>query len=151
MVTQSVILDFLAQKKIAVVGVSRDAKKFANTAYRLLKARGYKIFPVNPFAENIEGDRCYSNVKALPEKADSALIMLPPEKVMDVLNDVAEAGIKYVWIQQHSESEQAILFCQNNGIKLIHGECIIMFSEPVGFAHRLHRWGKKMTGTLPKD
>ena len=149
MVPKSSIDAFLAQRKLAVVGVSRDSKKFSNAAYRVLKDRGYTVYAVNPYAERVEGDRCYPAVKDLPEQVGGALVMLPPEKTEQVLPEIAKAGIKNVWIQQLSETAKAIEFCREQGINVVHGECIIMFAEPVAFPHRMHRWGKKLFGKLP--
>jgi len=142
--------DFLSQKKLAVIGVSRDAKQFANFAYRFLKTHGYAVYPINPNAKQVEGDRCYPNIKSLPERVDAALVILPPEKTMEVLPEIAGAGIEHVWLQQQTDSPQAIQFCKDRKINVVYGECIMMFSEPLAFPHRLHRWGKKLIGTLPK-
>lgn len=149
MVSRASIQDFLAQKKLAVVGVSRDKMQFSNSAYRFLKANGYTVFPVNPNAEKIENDKCYPNIKSLPEKVDRALVLLPPEKTNEVLPEIVDAGIKNVWLQQQTESPQAIQFCKEHGIHVVYGECILMFAEPVAFFHRFHRWGKKIIGKLP--
>lgn len=151
MVSRKSIDDFLAQKKIAVIGVSRDAKQIANSAYRMLKQRGYIIYPVNPYAERVENDRCYPHIKALPEQVEAALVMLPPSKTELVLQEIADAGIKYVWLQQQSETAHAIQFCRDHNITVVHGECILMFLEPLGVPHRIHRWIKKVTGTLPQE
>jgi predicted CoA-binding protein len=149
MVARTIIDDFLAQKTLAVVGVSRDPKQFSTMAYRLLREHGYSIYPVNPLAERIEERPCYPNVAALPERVDGVVIFLPPTKVMGVLPGIADAGIRRVWLQQGTESAEAIQFCASNNIAVVHGECIMMFTEPVGFVHRAHRWVKKVTHTLP--
>jgi predicted CoA-binding protein len=150
MVSRESIQDFLAQKKLAVIGVSRDAEQFSHRAYDFLKTNGFKAYPVNPNAEKIENDKCYPNVKSLPEKVDRALILLPPEKTKEVLLEIADAGIKNIWLQQQTESPQAIQFCKDRGINVVYGQCIFMFAEPVAFFHRAHRWIKKATRTLPK-
>ena len=150
MVTQKDIQNFLAQKSLAVIGVSRNKNEFANSAYRLLKSRGYTVYPVNPYTEHIEDDKCYPSIKSLPEPVDGALVMLPPQKTMQVLPEIAEAGIKNIWLQQRTDSPQAIQFCKDRKINVVYGECIMMFSEPLDFPHRLHRWGKKVFGLLPK-
>jgi uncharacterized protein len=149
-VTKAAVQEFLAQKKLAVIGVSRDTRQIANTAYRLLKKRGYCVYPVNPNAEQVEGDRCFPNISSLPEKVDGAVVMLPPEKTMNVLSEITKAGIEHVWLQQQTESPEAIQFCKDQKIKVVYGECIVMFTEPLEFPHRMHRWMKKVTGTLPK-
>ncbi len=150
MVSRTVVDNFLTQKKIAVVGVSRNPRQFANTAFRLLKERDYTVYPINPYAERVEGDRCYPNIKALPEQVGGVLIMLPPPKTELVLQEIAEAGVKSVWLQQQSETPLAIRFCRDHGIAVVHGECILMFLEPLGIPHRFHRWIKKVTKTLPQ-
>jgi predicted CoA-binding protein len=150
MVTQKEIQNFLSQKSLAVIGVSRNNKEFANSAYRLLKSRGYTVYPINPFTEQVEGDRCYPNIKLLPERVNAALVMLPPEKTMKVLPEITEAGVEHVWLQQQTDSPQAIQFCKDRKINVVYGECIMMFSEPLTFPHGLHRWGKKVFGSLPK-
>jgi len=150
MVSRKSIDDFLSQKKLALVGLSRDTKQLANVAYRFLKTHGYTVYPVNPNADKLEGDRCYPNIRSLPEKVDGAILMLPPEKTMKLLPEIAEAGIKHVWLQQQTESPQAIQFCVDHNMNVVYGECIMMFSEPLAFPHRLHRWGKKVFGSLPK-
>ena len=150
MVSRKSIDDFLSQKKLTLVGLSRDTKQLANVAYRFLKTHGYTVYPVNPNAEQVEGERCFSTVTSLPEKVDGALIFLPPEKTIKVLPEIAEAGIKHVWLQQQTESPQAIQFCVDHNMNVVYGECIMMLSEPLAFPHRLHRWGKKVFGLLPK-
>lgn len=151
MVSQKSIRDFFEQKKLAVIGVSRDSKKFANSAYRLLKARGFTVYPINPYTEKIDHDRCYPNIRSLPEQVGGALVMLPPEKTMQVLPEITNAGIKHIWLQQQTESPRAIQFCKEHGVNVVYGECILMFAEPLGFPHRLHRWFKKLTGKLPTE
>jgi uncharacterized protein len=148
--TKSAIESFLAQRKLAVVGVSRGTKQFANSAYRLLKMRGYTVYPVNPNTVQAEGDRCFPDVASLPEKVEGVIFFLPPEKTMKVLPEIVKAGIQHVWLQQQTESPQAIQFCLDHGIEVVYGECILMFVEPVNFPHRMHRWVKKVTGALPK-
>jgi predicted CoA-binding protein len=149
-VDKSSVDQFLNQKKIAIIGVSRDSQQFANTAYRFLKSNGYTVFPINPYAERIEGDACYPNIRLLPERVDAALIFLPSEKVMSVLPAIVETGIKHIWLQQGTESREAIDYCQKHFLNVVYGECILMFAKPVGFPHRLHGWGNKIIGKYPK-
>lgn len=149
MVQRKSIQDFFAEKKLAVIGVSRDTKKFSYYAYHLLKTRGFAVYPVNPYAEKIKHDKCYPSIKSLPERVGGVLVMLPPEKTMQVLPEIAEVGIKHVWLQQQTETPQAIQFCKDQDIDVVYSECILMFAEPVGFPHRMHRWVKKVAGKLP--
>lgn len=150
MTTKAAVKDFLDQRTLAVVGVSRGGKKFGNTAYKELKAKGYQVFPVNPHVDAIDGDRCYSSLSALPEPVGGVLIVVPPRETEQVVRDAAAAGIRRVWMQQGAESQAAIQFCEERGISAIHGECILMFAEPAAFYHRLHRWVWRLLGKLPQ-
>ncbi len=150
MTTKAMIDDFLAQRTLAIVGVSRKTEKFGCTVYRELKAKGYKVFPVNPHAEEVLGDRCYPNLGALPEPVGGVVIVVPPAETERVVQDAAAAQIRRVWMQQGAESEAALRFCKDNGISAVSGECIMMFAQPVGFGHGLHRWVWGLLGKLPQ-
>jgi uncharacterized protein len=150
MTSRSAIDDFLRQRTLAVVGVSRGGKKFGNTAYRELKARGYRLFPIHPDAEMIEGDRCYPRLSALPEPVGGVLVVVPPAQTEQVVRDAATSGIQRVWMQQGAESEAAIRLCRESGISTVSGECILMFAEPAAFPHRMHRWVWGLLGKLPR-
>jgi predicted CoA-binding protein len=141
--------DFLAQKTLAVVGVSRGGKKFGNAVLKDLKAKGYRTFAINPHAQSIEGERCYTNLSALPERPDGVVTIVPPAATEEVVKQAHAAGIKRIWMQQGSESEAAIRYCRDNGMTAIDGECILMFAEPSAFHHRFHRWVWKLLGKLP--
>ena len=147
--TAAVIRDFLAQPTLAVAGVSRQGKKFGNLAYRALRARGYRLFPIHPTAAEVEGERCYPSLAALPEAVGGLLVVLPPAQTEVVVHDAWRAGIRRVWLQQGAESAVAIHACQQNGIQVVHGHCILMFAEPVGGVHRAHRWLWRLIGRLP--
>lgn len=149
MTSKSDVEDFISQKTLAVVGVSRGGQKFGNMAYRELKANGYQLYPIHPTAEKLEGDRAYADFKSLPEKAGGALIVVPPAQTEKVVRAAAAAGIRRVWMQQGSESEAAIRFCQENGIAEVHGECILMFAGK-SFFHKPHRWVWHLIGKAPK-
>ena len=148
--TRAAVDDFISQETLAVVGVSRDQKKFGNAAYRALKEKGYRVFPINRSVDTVEGDRCYASLSALPEKVDGVVIVVPPQETEQVVREAQAAGIPRVWMQQGAESEAAIRYCQENGLREVHGECIMMFAPPVNSVHRWHRVAWKVLGKLPK-
>ena len=150
MVKRETINDFLACSKIAVVGASRTGKKFGNNAMNELRKIGYTIFPVNPNADEIGGVKCFSSLNQLTEKVEAVLIVVPPNESMKVVKDAVSAGIKNIWLQQGSESSEVISYCNNNGLKAVYGQCILMFAEPAEFFHRAHKWVRGFTGKLPK-
>ena len=149
MTSKAAVDGFLGEKTLAVVGVSRGGKKFGNTVMKELKAKGYRVFPINPHAETIDGERCYPSLRDLPARPGGVVTVVPPAVTEAVVRDAKDAGIKRVWMQQGSESEEAIRFCAENGLEVVHGECIMMFAEPVGSIHRFHRWVWKLFGKLP--
>jgi len=147
--SKKIVEDFIAQKKIAVVGVSRKKTKFGNAIYKELKQKGYNVFPVNPHITTFEGDACYPDLHSLPEKVDAVIINVPPAQTEKVVREAKQAGINKVWLQQGSQSEAALKFCEENGIDCVSNECILMFAQPSAFIHRAHRWIWGVLGKLP--
>ncbi len=148
--------DFLAQKRIAVAGVSRDGgAEAANLVYKKLRGAGYEVFPVNPNAEDVEGDPCYPSVKDIPGGVDGVVLATHPKFAEGIVRDCAEAGVTRVWMHRSfgegSVSEEAAVFCHENGITVIAGGCPMMFCEPVDIAHKCMRWVLNLTGGLPKE
>ena len=149
MTTKEAVDNFLSQESIAIVGVSREGRKFGNMAYKELKSKGYNLYPINPNTDEVEGDRYYPSLKDLPEQVGGVLIVVPPEQTEKIVMEAKEVGINRVWMQQGAQSEKAINYCQENGIDAVHNECILMFAEPAGFPHRAHRWVWGLIGKLP--
>ena len=139
---------FLAEPAIAVVGVSRSGKGFGNAAVRELRRKGYRIHPVNPQADLVDGERCYRSLAELPEPVGAVLVVVPPEQALTVVREAARAGIRRVWLQQGAESPLVTLACDELGLDVIAGECILMFAKPTG-VHNAHRWVWKVLGKLP--
>ena len=149
MTSKSSVDNFLSCKDIAIVGVSRKSSKFGNVIYKELKKKGMTLYGVNPSMDTIDGDKCYKNLHELEGKIDGIINVVSPTKTLDVVKEANEIGVKNIWMQQGSESDEAIKFCQENGINEIHKECILMFAEPVKSFHSLHRWVWKVLGKLP--
>ncbi len=149
MTSKKIVEEFLTQKKIAVVGVSRKKTKFGNAIYKELKLKGYKVFPINPHINVYEKDTCYPDLLSLPEKVDGVVINVPPAQTEKVVREAKEAGINKVWLQQGSQSEAAIKYCEENGIDCVSNECILMFAQPSAFIHRAHKWVWSVLGKLP--
>jgi hypothetical protein len=147
--SKKVVQDFIAQKKIAVVGVSRKKTKFGNAIYKELKQKGYQVFPINPHINVFEGDVCYPDLLSLSEKVDVVIINVSPAQAEKVVRETKEAGIKKVWLQQGSQSEAAEQYCKENGIQYVSNECVLMFAQPSAFIHRAHRWVWGVFGKLP--
>lgn len=142
--------NFLASKTIAVVGVSRNKQKFGSNVYRALKKKGYTLYPVNPYMQVFEGDKCYPDISSIPEKPEAALLSIPPDKTEAVLEEIFNIGITKVWMQQGSQSDKAIKFCEVHNIECISNECILMFAQPTEFFHRAHKFFRGIFRKLPQ-
>jgi len=148
--TLNEIQQFLAPKKLAVAGASRNPKKFGGTVIKDLKERGFELFPVNPNAEEIQGLKCFKTISDLPADVKHLLILTPKEKTLKTVNLAVQNKMKMVWIQQMSETPEAITVLKNSGIPFIQKKCIYMFADPVKGPHNFHRFLVKVFGRYPK-
>ncbi len=149
MTNREAIEGFLAERSLAVVGVSRGGKRFGNYAFRMLRERGYRVFAVHPRAETLEGDRAYPSLDALPERVGGVVVVVPPSEAERVVRVAAAAGIGRIWLQQGAESPAVLRLCDQLGVVTVQGRCILMFTEPVRSFHRIHRWVWRFLGKLP--
>lgn len=149
MVTLKQINEFIASEPIAMVGVSRNPKKFGFTAFRELKEKGMNIIPVNPHADEIRGSKAYPDIKGLPADTKGLIVMTPKSQTAAVVRDAREKGIKQIWIQQMSESQEAIKELESTDINYITGQCILMYYKPHSL-HKFHGTLKKIFRRFPK-
>jgi len=144
------IEQFLQSKSIAIVGMSSKSAKFGNLAYKELSKKDFTLYPIHPKSKKIDGVQCFANFNDIEDKIDGVLISVQPTEMEKVVQSAHETGIKNVWLQQGAQSDSAIQFCKDNGINVVHNECILMFVEPVTSFHKFHRWVWKILGKLPK-
>jgi len=150
MTEKEIIDQILAQKHIAVAGVSRDSRKFGAIVYKQLAKSGYSVYPINPNMEEFSGVQCYPDVISLPAEVAVLVTVTKPEVTHRLVQQAAEKGIQFVWMQQGSESPDAIAVAKAAGIRLISKKCIMMFAEPVKSVHSFHRFLSKLFGRYPK-
>ena len=148
--------DFLALKRIAIAGVSRNRSSHpvGNLIYQRLKKLGYDVFAVNPHMATFEGDRCYPDLESIPGGVDGVVIITRPETTQRLVRDAHKAGIRRVWMHQgqakgSSVSGEAVEFCRQHDISVIAGACPMMFGPGVDFGHLCFRYYLKLTGGLP--
>ncbi len=121
------IEDFLEKSNVfAVVGASRDPSKYGHQVYRDLRTAGYKVYPVNPNADKILGNKCYPSLESLPEKPQVVDLVVPPKVTNQIVKLCKKLEIKKVWMQPGSESEIALNFCKENSIKVVYGVCVMV-------------------------
>lgn len=142
--------EFLAQKRIAVAGVSRKGDAAANAIYKKLRSAGYEVFPVNPNAAEVEGDKCYPTLTAIPGGVDGVVIGTAPSAAAQLVRECGALGIKRVWMHrsfgQGSVDDEAVRLCRELGLSVIPGSCPMMFCEPVDVAHQCMRWFLRVSG-----
>ena len=145
---------FLANKRVAVTGVSRTPKTHgSNNVYRRLRERGYEVFAVNPNADEVEGDPCYQDLKSIPGGVQAVVIGTRPEIAEDTMRECAELGITQVWMHRGpgagSVSDAATAFGRQHGIAVIDGGCPLMFPPTADFGHKVMRF--VYSGKIPKQ
>ncbi len=146
----TLVQDFLAQEKIAVVGVSDKRETGCNLAYRKFKESGYAVSAVNPRLTSFEGDPCYPDLKSVPEKPDAVFILTNPKVSEEIVQQCVDLGIQRVWMHclmgtkpglaasMTSVSPDAVSMCRENGIEVIPGSCPNQFLKP-DFGHTIMR------------
>lgn len=149
MVSQQQIKEFLANKPIAMAGVSRNPKKFGHTSFKELRNKNLDLIPINPHADEIDGIKAYTSVEELPPDVNALLVMTKKEHTLGVVQAAHKRGIKHIWIQQMSETPEALAELENTDVNLISKQCILMHHSPHSF-HKFHRNIKKFFGRMPK-
>ena len=132
MSTLESVNQFMAQKHIAVAGVSRKKQKFGNAIYKELNKKGYNLYPVNPNLDQYNGSKCY------------------PEITKKLIVEAEAKGIKNIWLQQGSADKDTILKAEESESNIISKQCVIMFADPTKGIHGFHKWINKIFGMLPK-
>ena len=123
----TLIQDFLQKENVfAVIGVSRDPKKYGHQVYKDLKEGGYVVYPLNPHLDEVLGDKCYPSLSDLPEKPDVVDTVVPPAVTEEIVKECKVLGIDKVWMQPGSESAKAIEFCRQNKIQVVHDACVMV-------------------------
>lgn len=149
--------DFLAQKNIAVAGVSRNEKRAANFIYKKLRGLAYNVAAVNPNATTVEGDTCYPDLTSIPVKPGAVVIVTKPSITESIVKECAVLGISKVWIHNGIDSKAAsvspaaIEFCKKNGITVIPFGCPMMYCRNADLGHRFMCWLHKLNGKIPKQ
>lgn len=153
---QAKVADFLAQRRIAIAGISCTRDVLANTFFRRFKAAGYEVVPVSLHGSTFEGETCYPDLRSIPGGADGVLLVTRPEVSAELVRQCSAAGIRRVWMHQSfsrsgtSVSQEAVDFCEANGIMVIAGACPLMFGKTADAGHKCIRWFMQMTGSMPR-
>jgi len=149
------VSEFLAGKRVAVTGVSREPQGHgSNVVYQRLRQRGYQVFPVNPNADQVEGDTCFHDLSSVPGSVDWVVIGTRPEAAETTMRECADLGIKRVWMHRGpgpgSVSRSAAEFGRQHGITVIEGGCPCMFDPTADPGHKAMRLALTLTGKVPR-
>lgn len=148
--------EFLAKKRIAVAGVSRESggAHGGNPVYTRLRDRGYNVFAVNPNADTVEGDPCYPNLTTIPGGVEAVVIATHPDVAPDVMKDCIAAGVKHVWMHRGpgagSVSHEAAEIGRSEGIAVIEGGCPLMYAPTADVGHKVLKGVLSLVGRIPK-
>lgn len=141
---------FLDCQSMAIVGASRNEKSFSAQVAKHLSQLGYNLWYVNPRFEPQEmASQRIPSIAMLPDSVNHLLVLTPKGQTESVVQQAIDKGIKDVWIQQHSETPQALGLADQSSLNTVHHQCIFMFSQPEGI-HKFHHRMKKLFGSLPK-
>ena len=112
---------------IALIGASNDRNKYGNKIYRDLRKKGYKVTPINPKEDTIEGDKAYTSIEMMEKLPDIANFVVPPPISMKIAQNIVDLGIKHLWFQPGSESNELENWLKNtDGIKYLINACIMV-------------------------
>jgi predicted CoA-binding protein len=122
--------------------------------YQRLRSRGYDVVPVNPNAEEVEGDRCYHDLRSIPGGVDAVVIATRPEIADQTMRECVDLGIEHVWMHRGpgagSVSETAAQLGRENGIAVIDGGCPCMFGATADPGHKVMRAIFTVTRHIPR-
>ena len=153
------VQDFLAQKRIAIVGVSDKRETGSNMAYKKFKENGYLVYPVNPRISTYDGATCYPDLKSIPDIPDAVFILASPKVTDQIVQECADLGVKHVWMHcmmgtkpglsagMTSVSQEAVEICKANSIEVIPGSCPNQFLDP-DFGHKMMKGMFRMFGFM---
>lgn len=152
---KSAAATFFAQRRVAVTGVSRNPQGHgSNVVYQRLRERGYEVFAVNPYADEVEGDPCYHDLKSIPGGVEAVVIGTRPEHAEATMRECHELGVDLVWMHRSvgrgSVSEAASDYGRTHGITVIDGGCPLMFEPAADFGHKVMRVMFSATGHVPR-
>jgi hypothetical protein len=136
---------FWENDRFAIIGHSGE-KRFPSLTYKKLKARGKKVFPVDPDEVEVAGDRSYPDLMSLPEPVDAVVIELPREEVARWVAAAADADISDIWIHQRCETPEAVSLAREQGMNLYYGTCAVMYLSQGFSMHAFHGWVNRRKG-----
>lgn len=142
--------DFLAARRIAVAGVSRNEKDFSRYLVSELLQRGYDVVPVNPALAEAEGCPAFPTVSAIHPPVEAVLVLTAPAATEPVVRDALDAGVRKIWLHRGagagSATPGALALCRASGVEPVHDLCPFMVLTGAAFPHRFHGFVRRRFG-----
>jgi predicted CoA-binding protein len=144
---------FLSGHRFAVVGASDDPKNFGRTIVAELQKHGYEVVPVHPRAATVGGLACVADLASVPDPLDGVIVMVAAPGSTEVVQAAIARGVHRIWLFQGvggagAVSDEALALCAEHEVDVVAGACPLMFLEPVGWFHRMHRSVRRRRGAL---
>ena len=114
---------------IAVVGASRDPSKAGGSVPEGLQRRGYRIIPINPYADKLFGERVYRSLLEVPDKIDLVDVFRPAADAPAIARQAAAIGAKALWLQEDIRSEEARRIAEEAGMEYVEDECTAVIAS----------------------
>jgi len=112
-------------RNIAVVGISNKLGRPSLTVASYLKGQGYRIIPVNPTIQDVNGEKCYPDLGSIPEKVDVVDIFRKPQDVLPVVEEAIRIGAKAIWMQEGIVNEDAARKAKEAGLQVVMDKCML--------------------------
>jgi uncharacterized protein len=146
-------IELLDQPRLAVVGATDHPSSFGRTVYQALRSNGCDAVAVHPRGSTVDGDPCHPDLSSVPGPVDGAIIMVNRDAALEVVRDCVALGIPGVWLFEGlggpaAVSTEAVELCERHSISVVAGACPLMFLDPVGWPHRVHRRLRAARGAL---
>lgn len=153
-VDPAVVDDFLAQRRVAVVGASDESSNFGHTIYGELRDHGYEVVAVHPTATTVMGDAAFPTLAEVPGALDGVIVMVPQRASTEVVRAALDRGVPRIWLFKGggagAVSHEAIELARTGGAAVVPGACPLMFLTPVASVHRIHRGARHLSGSLAR-
>jgi len=150
---KNIIQKFLDSDQLAVAGASNKKDNFGLFIMKELVKKGYRVHPVNPGCQEIDGVPCLPTVRELPEEVKGLILAVPPALTEEIAAQCAGTHIERVWmirgVGNGAYSEKAHELFKQNNIEVVYGFCPMMFFGKG--MHRMHFWFRSKFGKVPAE
>ena len=117
---------------VVVIGASNNRSKYGNKALRAFEHQGYRVIPINPHEQEVEGHRAYASVLDVPGEIDMATVYVPGHIGVKVIDELAKRGIAVIWLNPGADEPEVVARARELGLKTTQACSIIAIGESPG-------------------